>query len=351
MRIVEIISGLGQGGAERALATRLQFAPHDIETHVVVTGKQDSNLGSQIRENAAIYREPSQLTRLVKGLCPDLILTHNPREALRVLAHSHLVGNYPVVAVAHNEITSEYKAKAVILDSLLPRINPRAQMHIAVSTRASLGPQCANGKDVRICLLGGEFDAACSPDSSYWPIGTVHRVLVLGRFSPQKNLKSLLKAVTLVQDSLRESQTHLVLAGSGELRNKLVNEVTRKGVQDLISFPGWIDRTNSLMAGADTLLVTSTREGGPLTLYEALLAGIRVVSTPAGAATDVLRNDNFLRVLPDATAASLSIALRTIAHDPILTWSEIERRRVKNQIYGSHIRSKVFYGLCRHAAT
>lgn len=349
MRIVEIISGLGRGGAEQALVTRLEHAPHGVQTHVLVTGSQDSHLVNRVRSAATLHRPVRAIGRWIEKLQPDLVITHNPRETLKLLAHPSLSHRYPVVVVAHNEITSEYRMKASFLDLALPLVNPRARMHISVSTRAAAGPQCLGGSDVRVSVLGSTFDKSRQPLLHFWPKKTNHRVLVLNRLSPQKNLPALIEATSLRQDLLRASNVHIVIAGDGELMKPLRNTVTEQGLVDLISLPGWIDDKDGLIAAAHTLLVSSSNEGGPLALYEALLAGIRVVSTPVGAAADVLLDDSRLRILPTATPQALADGLEQVVLESPLDGNEVEGRRSRYQWLQAKERASVFYDLCRQA--
>ena len=351
MRIVEIISGLGLGGAEQALVTRLGHAPNDVHTHVLVTGSQDSHLVNRVRSQATLHRSVTATAGLINEIRPDLVITHNPRETLKLLAHPSLSRRYPVVVVAHNEITSEYGIKANFLDLALPRVNPRARMHIAVSTRAAAGPQCLGGSDIRVCVLGSTFDASRQPLLQFWPKGAEYRVLVLNRLSPQKNLPALVKATTRHQDLLRAFNVHIVIAGDGELMRSLQSAISEQQITDLISLPGWIDNKDGLISAAHTLLVTSSNEGGPLTLYEALLAGIRVVSTPVGAASDVLANDPFLRILPADTPQALADGLEQVIHDSTPESDEIQARQFEYQWLQAKARASAFYDLCRQASS
>jgi len=182
-----------------------------------------------------------------------------------------------------------------------------------------------------------------------WPKDGNHRFLVLNRLSPQKNLPALVDATTRHQDLLRAFNAHIVIAGDGELLKTLQSSITEQGIADLISLPGWIDDKDGLIAAAHTLLVTSSNEGGPLTLYEALLAGIRVVSTPVGAASDVLADDPHLRILPAATPRAIANGLEQVVHDSPLDGNEVKRRRSRYQWLQAKASAREFYNLCREA--
>lgn len=349
MRVIEVISGLGLGGAERALASRLEFAPPDIETHVVVTGDQDSSISTQVSKRAAIHHTTSRVINVIEDLRPNLVLTHNPREALRLLSHPSFPRRHPVVVVAHNEITSEFVSKASLLDTTLPLVNSRATMHIAVSSRAAAGPQCKRSRVTRVCLLGASLNLNSESNVGFWSPNTVHRVLVLSRLSPQKNLIALLKAVELVKHQLRKSHVHCVIAGDGALKPQLIAAANHWQITDLISFPGWVSDSSRILAGAHTLFIPSRHEGGPLSLYEALLAGIRVISTPVGAAPDVLDGDAQSQLLSGFAPSDIAAGLEALANVPPLQEEERLRRQAHFSWLESRKRSEVFYSLCREA--
>ena len=350
MRIVEVISGLGLGGTERALAKRLLAAPPEVETHVIVTSREDSYLRSEIEQNATVYRGSGNVTGRLHALNPDLVLTHNPREAMRVLSHPTLPRRFPVVVVAHNEITSEYKLKAKFLDTALPHVNQRAQMHIAVSTRAAMGPQCRNAVDVRVCLLGGSIDPPGAEPCLGWPSTTTHRILVLGRLSPQKNLRSLVAAVQMVRERMELSNTHVLVAGDGELHGPLAKEVEKRKIAHLITFSGWVDHSTDLMRSAQTLLITSTNEGGPITLFEGLLTGVQVISTPVGAARDVLIHDSRSHILTDSSPSSIATGLLAASETHDLPYEQRMKRGREFNWLNSSARAREFYTLCMSAA-
>ena len=52
--MVEVIAGLGRGGAERALAQRLSHAPKHVETVVISTSSESSDLKLEIAQHAQI---------------------------------------------------------------------------------------------------------------------------------------------------------------------------------------------------------------------------------------------------------------------------------------------------------
>jgi glycosyltransferase involved in cell wall biosynthesis len=289
MRVVEVISGLGSGGAEKALARRLRYSPSDLDTHVVCTSSATSTNTREVKQFATLHSPRGSLVDYVRFLNPGFIICHNPKVTLRLVGHPGLYREVPIIVVAHNEISSEFAGKRLLLNQLLPRVNPRAALHIAVSSRAAAGIQCARARRVEMCLLGADTGDSVRSVSDPWPIGSKIRIVVLGRVSPQKNLREFVSAVLSSAQSLRLSGASILVVGDGEERTELERLVARWNIGDLIKFIGWVERPASLLRRADVLFIPSLYEGGPLTLYEALLCGTPVISTNVGAVEDVIR--------------------------------------------------------------
>ena len=355
MRIVELISGLGNGGAEKALAQRLQFTPRSVETHVVSTSRETSRFAQEISRHATVHRDGLRSIRAIRALDPDLLITHNPREALRVLAHPTLAHQFPVLVVAHNQVSSEFATKALILDSVLPLVNRRAAMHLAVSSSAAEGKQCKNASRVVVSMLGGNINPGSPKREALWPLSTTLRGLVLGRLSPQKNLECLIRVIERSASHLRASGAHFCVVGDGELRPRLTQKVVRSRLTDLITFTGWIDDSDGIVKAADVLLVTSSHEGGPLSVFEALLSGTRVVSTPVGAIPDLvkLRGSSQTRSLYCTRDMSdLQIArelTEAIEPGPVTPDERIARQR-EFSFLDTALTSIKFYDICSQLA-
>jgi glycosyltransferase involved in cell wall biosynthesis len=131
----------------------------------------------------------------------------------------------------------------------------------------------------------------------------------VGRLARVKGYDILLRA-------WREVEAGLLIVGDGEDRAALERLATRLGVADRVVFTGWRDDTPSIIASCDLLVISSRREGGPITLIEALHVGTPVVSTRVGIAPDWLPDDCLCPALqPRALAATVRRALAD--HDAV----------------------------------
>jgi N-acetylglucosaminyldiphosphoundecaprenol N-acetyl-beta-D-mannosaminyltransferase len=125
-----------------------------------------------------------------------------------------------------------------------------------------------------------------------------HTVLYLNRIESRKGYENLLYAIPAVLT--RCPRTTFVLAGDGDVVSAR-RIATDLGVDRFVEFPGWVegDRKWRLLAQADILCLPSFAEGVPITLLEAMGAGVAVVTTPVGGIPDVVQNgENGILVQP-----------------------------------------------------
>lgn len=297
MRVVEVISGLGLGGAERALVQRLRNAPPGVLTRVISTRPDLAALNSEVSQCADLVVLPSSGRFRFAGLCraidefnADAVVVHNPLETVRLLAWPRFAHGHRVIPVAHSDRATFKPSLEPVLNFALKLLNPRAVRHIAVSKAAAVGRQCAGSRDTRVVHLGASLDSECIPVDA-WPAGTVRRWVTIGRFVPPKNFEGLLRAVTLARSDLEAGGVHLLLVGYGELEGKLRQLRSNLGLESLVTIYGAVSDPSGLLRRADALLISSTHEGGPITAYEAELAGCRLVATPVGVCPEVAADD------------------------------------------------------------
>ncbi|TSC69099.1 MAG: Glycosyltransferase [Parcubacteria group bacterium Gr01-1014_56] len=106
-------------------------------------------------------------------------------------------------------------------------------------------------------------------------------VLLFGRVAVEKNLEF---AAEIFTELAKTSDAQLVVVGDGPYRKELEEKVARLGIKDKTKFLG-ILRGEALVEAlnaAEVLLVTSTSEIQPMTVLQAMSAGLPVVGARAG---------------------------------------------------------------------
>jgi glycosyltransferase involved in cell wall biosynthesis len=107
-------------------------------------------------------------------------------------------------------------------------------------------------------------------------------------------------------------QVHFVLAGDGYLRPSLQTQAERLGIGERVHFLGWLRDLAPLYADLDVYVLTSLNEGTPVSVIEALAAGVPVVSTAVGGVPDVLAGGRWGTLVEPQDPAALAAAIGNI---------------------------------------
>ncbi|GAB3670151.1 glycosyltransferase family 4 protein [Halopiger thermotolerans] len=113
--------------------------------------------------------------------------------------------------------------------------------------------------------------------------------LTVRRLSERMGHDLLLEAFVAVRD--RHPDARLYIAGDGPLRERLERRTVRLGIDDAVTFLGYVpdDRLPATYAAADCFVLPTTElEGFGLATLEALASGTPAVGTPVGATPEVI---------------------------------------------------------------
>ncbi len=138
----------------------------------------------------------------------------------------------------------------------------------------------------------------------------------VGRLIPVKDPLSLMAAFGRLMKAA--GNVYLVFVGDGELKGKLVQEAKRQGISSHVRFSeGMVapQEIPSYMQSFDYLCVSSTGEGWPNVIFEAMVCGKPVIGTRVGGIPEaIIGNDYGLLVPPqdpDAMMGAMQQALNT----------------------------------------
>ena len=110
-------------------------------------------------------------------------------------------------------------------------------------------------------------------------------LLFAGRLDDQKDPALAIRTMAVLRAGTSAAASAVLLvAGEGRLLERTRRQATELGISSAVQFLGNVPqaRLAALMQAADAFLLTSAFESGPTVAYEALAAGLPVVSTPVG---------------------------------------------------------------------
>lgn len=251
-----------------------------------------------------------KLYKLMKELRIDIVHTHRyvmqyaiPAAIMaRVKTRVHTVHN-----IAEKEVDSFRQKLAfifyhfchVIPVSISPLIRD------SVITRYSLKPWQSpivyNGTDLRKCFVKQNYNA-------HNPFRFIH----IGRFSLQKNHGVIIEAAERLKAAGYNFVINLI-GGAGNEKERM-NEVTKKGLNDVIIFSGLQSDIFPFLRESDCFILPSLYEGMPVTLVEAMGCGIPIIASAVGGVPDMIENEES-GILIEPNVDSLVNAMQRIMLD------------------------------------
>ena len=138
-------------------------------------------------------------------------------------------------------------------------------------------------------------------------------ILCVARLSPEKNIKVLLEALSIVRRA--SIQFHCFIVGDGPEREKLVSETHKLKLVDAVSFAGFQQHIVPYLRDADLFVLPSLYEGLPLALLEAMASGLPCIATNVAGNSEVISHEeNGLLVEPNSPD-SLARAIMFLLED------------------------------------
>ena len=151
----------------------------------------------------------------------------------------------------------------------------------------------------------------------------------VARQDDNKNQKMLIEAFKKVHEIF--SNTKLILVGDGPNHETLQALCGELGVQDDVLFTGNIANAEDYYAISDVYVQTSHREALPMSILEAMAAGLPIISTNVGGIKDVVQENGILVQDDDKSALYEAMKEMMIApNDKIIRYSRESIRIVQN---------------------
>ena len=157
----------------------------------------------------------------------------------------------------------------------------------------------------------------------YPPTGL--KLVLVGRMKDEhKGQRRLISIVSRLREEGRELS--LTLVGDGSDRSAIEAHIRKHHAEDFVFLVGAQKNPFPYIAGADMLVCSSYYEGFNLTVAEALILGVPVLSTECTGPCEILDNGRY-GMLTTNNREGLYRALRMLTDDPSL----VERCREKAQ--------------------
>lgn len=334
-RIALFVPSLAGGGAERTMVHLARgFAARGYDVDLVLVAAKGPYLADVPRDVRIVDLHAGGVAAALPGLVrylrrerPRGLLSTLNRPNIAAIVATRLARVATRAVVRQSNTFSETSRRATrgmprVLSVLVRHVYPWADDIVAVSDGVAHDLTLAAGlprERIRVIpnpVVSPElFDLARQPVEHPWfAPGQPPVVLGVGRLAKQKDYTSLIAAFARV---LSRRPARLVILGEGSERQRLEAYVAGLGLQESVSLPGFAQNPFAYMARAAVFVLSSTFEGLPGALIQALACGTPVVATdcPSGP-REILRGGQFGRLVPVGDVAALATAIAGALSEP-----------------------------------
>jgi glycosyltransferase involved in cell wall biosynthesis len=163
----------------------------------------------------------------------------------------------------------------------------------------------------------GPFGAAVGRAALRRELGLAENDLVLFQVARLDPIKDHLTALRALQ-RLRQwrDDVRLVIVGEGPTEATIRQFVREGGLESHVHMLGLRADVARLLPAGDAFLLTSVSEGIPLTVIEAMAAGLPVVATRVGGMAEVVEDGRTGLLAPAGDAEALAESVMRLARDP-----------------------------------
>lgn len=163
-------------------------------------------------------------------------------------------------------------------------------------------------------------------------------VLQVARLDRMKDHPTAIRAA----HRLRTENLRWLFVGDGPERPTIESEIARLGLQDRVQLLGERQDIPELLSAADAFVLTSISEGIPVTVLEAMAAGLPVAATRVGGLPELIREgETGLLVAPsDPEAVAQALRVMMADRDRAAAWGRAGRKLAEDRFSESRMHAE-----------
>lgn len=319
MIVVEVVPKFKLAGAER-MAESLICGLVDLGVEVYAASLYDfeSPITSRLRGHAVPVQSfgkrdgldlsiVGKLRRYFKAVHPDIVHTHLYAAKYAIPA-AHAAGVPACLHTVHNIASEDLSGIDTILQRWFYSHGWAVPVAISPEIKKTVSEEYGiPGDEVPMVLNGVARRTFPKSDAKS---DNMFTFLHIGRFEYVKNHELLLDAFKRVHATHKDCR--LVLVGKGPLLERIRRKVEDLELDKSVNIVGEVADVAPYLAEADVFVLPSEYEGLPITLIEALQAGLPCIASNVGGIPDIVQDgENGLLIEPkiDSVAQAMTRVL------------------------------------------
>ena len=351
LRILYIVTQADRGGAQMHLLSLARTMVHELDVHLAVgeegflteACRQNGvtvHILNHLRRSSGLFSDLKALSetrRLLKSLRPELIHVHTFKAGFigRLAAWSLGI---PAVYTIHAWLWGTTAVSRVASRAALPLERLSARWCDQIITVSHAGEELVRkyriaGDKKVVTVHNGIEDLKVERRNAgnQSPI-----VMMVARFTAGKDFALVIRAFASISD-----RALLWLVGDGETRGPMEALAADLGIAHRISFLGERENVQELLSQVDIFVLASESEMLPISILEAMRAGVPVVASNVGGVCEAVAEDKTGLLVPRGDAKALAQALERLIADEAL---RMRMGREGRRTFEARFRSPIMAG-------
>jgi glycosyltransferase involved in cell wall biosynthesis len=261
------------------------------------------------------FRALREIGAVLKELQPDVVGVHSAKAAILGRLAARSLG-IPVILTAHGWTFTPgipplqamvYRRIEQFMGRFTDKIMAVSEFDRRLGLAAGIVPESR-----LVTVYNGIPDVPTElrADPSRSPV----RLVMVARLAPQKDHVTLLRALV----DLQNYRWELDLVGEGPLLEQTKNLAQRLGLSGRVHFLGQRTDVEQLLANSQVALLITNWEGFPISILEAMRAGLPVVASAVAGTGESVRDDQTGYLAPRGNVDVLRDRIAQLLADPQL---------------------------------
>lgn len=339
MKILHLIDSGGLYGAEKVLLELMEEQQH-LGLSPTLCSIGDYSFGIKPIETIASSRGlPLEIIRMRPGFniyAAGKILRYARSNNFEIL-HSHgykpniLMGLFPrsirkipLICTIHGWTNTKSLSKMTLYEWLDRRLLKYFDAVVVVNKLMVTDPRLISAKvsesrlyvvenGIRLNVMNNHQNNAKSNLLDKFAGGSFI-IGAIGRISNEKGYEDLIESVRMLRDKGHDVKA--IIIGEGTLLNELQDKVSQLDLHNHVLFPGYMENAKNYFRYFNVFVISSLTEGMPITLLEAMHAGVPVVATRVGGIPDMIVNEKSGYLVPPKEPYAIASAIEHIINNP-----------------------------------
>lgn len=266
-----------------------------------------------------------ELVRLCRRLRPDIVHANSSKAGILGRLAAYLVRVPIRLFTAHGWAFNAYSGlpgRAYLWADRLMR--PLTTAVVCVSEQERLAGTAAGVCDPAHSVV--IRNAVTLPPLPERPPRLTPLVVSIGRLKQPKDFSTFVRSLGLVT-----APFFARVVGDGPERDQVERAVREQGLTDRVELTGTSDDVARILGEGDVFVLSSRSEGMPMSVLEAMAAGLPVVATAVGGVPELVVEGETGLLVPPGDAGALALALDRLLGDAELRqrMGAAARRRVE----------------------